>query len=81
MAEVVEVTRPDGETVTVSRKAFNLIYRGRGYTEGSRGDATPLAASDEAEETSDDAEAEQADEPEPAAESRPARGARRRRRE
>lgn len=33
MAEHLTVTRPDGSIVTVTRRAFDLIYRNQGYRE------------------------------------------------
>ena len=44
MAELITATDPDGREVEVSRKAFDLIYRGRGYTEGTATRATETYA-------------------------------------
>ena len=34
MAEYINVTRPDGKTLKVSRKHFERSLRGQGFTEG-----------------------------------------------
>lgn len=52
MAEYVKATRPDGSTVEVSRKAFDLIYREQGYTEGEGTKNTGDVQNDYVAETS-----------------------------